>query len=62
MRDDPLDVDFVARTLQQQTSSRMAENVEITVVHCADYALRLCFLSKSEAGMNRADCVIEFSQ
>jgi hypothetical protein len=37
---DPLDVDLITRSLEQQTPGGMTKNVEITVVHRAEDALR----------------------
>ena len=62
MRDDALDVDFVAGTLEQQPPGGVAQYVEIPVVHGAQNALGLLLLSKAETRMNRADGVVEFAQ
>ena len=60
--DDPLDVDFVAGTLEQQASRRMSQDIEVPVIHGAQDALGLLLPVKSEARMNRADRIVEFPQ
>ncbi len=60
--DDPIGVDFVTGTLKEQASRRMSEDIEVPVIHGAQQALGLLLPVKSEARMNRADRIVEFTQ
>ena len=60
--DDPLDVDFIAGTFQQQASRRVSQDIEIPVIHGAHDALGLLGLPETEAGVDGADRIIEFPQ
>ena len=53
--DDPLDVNFITGALQQQTPGRVAQDIEIPVVHRAHDPLGLLGLPETEAGMDGAD-------
>ena len=62
MLDDAFNVDFISRPFEQQASRRVAEDIEVPVIHRAEKALGLCFLIQGESGVNRTHCVIEFAQ
>src|SRR5665213_4336825 len=59
--DNTLDVELIARTLEKKAAGRVPEDVEIAVIHGAQYSLGLLFPSKGETGMYRAHGIIAVS-
>ena len=62
MVDHLLYIQLVSWPLQQKAASRMSENIEVTIVHCSQNPIRLFRLAEPEAGMNRANGVIQLFQ
>src|SRR5690242_9346795 len=62
MLNDPVDIYFIARPFQKEPSGRMAEDIEIPVVHSSQDAFGLRLPAKPKPRMNRANCVIQLFQ